>query len=354
MNNFYIHPILGSSGNSGKGFYKFTFNSGGTATPVIGNTLTGETSGATCIILNITVSSGTWDGGDAAGTIYCTTPVGDFNGTENILLSAVDVMTMTSIISVDSFHKLDDATSAKGVTAADVLIIAKSPAPVSSGTTVTFTYKSRNGVLGAAQNATISTCETTTGWTASNSAVIATNTTRKKGSYSIRIQFPASVVADTLYATFDIGSVQDFSIYQFLEFWARISSSLSTDNVLVFKLLDVNDNVLHTFTPTSLQRLAGANKFRILSFDNGAALSNIVRKFAVYSGSSPGTLLNSKYLYLDDIIVSKAVGLHLNHLISISSSDIIGQNSWYAIKSINGTEIIIDNHTESYAANGQG
>ena len=99
MSNFYIHPILGSSGNAGKGFYKFTFNSGGTATPVIGDTLTGETSGATCIILNITVSSGTWDGGDAAGTIYCTTPVGTFNGTENILLSAVDVMTMTSVTS---------------------------------------------------------------------------------------------------------------------------------------------------------------------------------------------------------------------------------------------------------------
>lgn len=49
------------------------YTSGGTHELVVGDTVTGETGGATGYIEHITLTSGTWAGGDAAGTIYLTT-----------------------------------------------------------------------------------------------------------------------------------------------------------------------------------------------------------------------------------------------------------------------------------------
>jgi len=46
----------------------------GTATPIVGEILTGGTSGATAVVNNIKLVSGSWAGGDAAGTIRATSP----------------------------------------------------------------------------------------------------------------------------------------------------------------------------------------------------------------------------------------------------------------------------------------
>ena len=48
----------------------------GSVEPVAGETLTGATSGDTGVVDSVTLESGTWAGGDAAGTIYLTSPTG--------------------------------------------------------------------------------------------------------------------------------------------------------------------------------------------------------------------------------------------------------------------------------------
>lgn len=53
------------------------FTSGGTAPIVVGNLITGATSGATATVMGIVVETGTWAGGNAAGVLY----VSDQNGT---------------------------------------------------------------------------------------------------------------------------------------------------------------------------------------------------------------------------------------------------------------------------------
>jgi hypothetical protein len=54
------------------------FTSGGTHVPSVGDTVTGETSGATAYIESITLDSGSWAGGDAAGSFTLRRKVGVF------------------------------------------------------------------------------------------------------------------------------------------------------------------------------------------------------------------------------------------------------------------------------------
>lgn len=51
-------------------YFTLAFTSGGTHEVLVGDTLTGATSGSTCVVTKITLSSGTWAGGDAAGTFH--------------------------------------------------------------------------------------------------------------------------------------------------------------------------------------------------------------------------------------------------------------------------------------------
>lgn len=77
-----------------------TFTSGGTHEVLVGDTLTGATSGQTAVVNCIYVSSGTWAGGNAAGKLGLITVSGAFTSGENFNEGANnDVLTMTSNVS---------------------------------------------------------------------------------------------------------------------------------------------------------------------------------------------------------------------------------------------------------------
>lgn len=58
--------------------YQVAFTNGGTDEPHVGDLITGATSGSTAYIYSITVTTGTWAGGNAAGTIYLVRPSAAF------------------------------------------------------------------------------------------------------------------------------------------------------------------------------------------------------------------------------------------------------------------------------------
>lgn len=57
---------------------KIAFTSGGTYVLAVGDTITGGTGGATAVVMNIELTSGTFAGEDAAGTIFVESQVGTF------------------------------------------------------------------------------------------------------------------------------------------------------------------------------------------------------------------------------------------------------------------------------------
>jgi len=72
---------------SASGEYTRTFTSGGTYEIVPGDTVTGALSAATARVVAVSLSGGTWAGGDAAGTLTVDTHVGTFQA-ENLNVGA--------------------------------------------------------------------------------------------------------------------------------------------------------------------------------------------------------------------------------------------------------------------------
>jgi len=63
---------------TGDAMMSLRFTSGGTTAIVVGNTITGETGGATAVVVAIDLDSGSWAGGDAAGVLSIDTISGTF------------------------------------------------------------------------------------------------------------------------------------------------------------------------------------------------------------------------------------------------------------------------------------
>lgn len=84
---------------SASGEYTRTFTSGGTYEIVPGDTVTGATSGATARVVAVSLSGGTWAGGDAAGTLTVDTHTGTFQA-ENLNVGAnLNVATIAGAMS---------------------------------------------------------------------------------------------------------------------------------------------------------------------------------------------------------------------------------------------------------------
>lgn len=75
-----------------------TYTSGGTYQVVAGNTITGATSGATGYVQSVTLASGTWAGGNAAGTMVIRRKTGTF-AAENVNVGATtNVATVSATV----------------------------------------------------------------------------------------------------------------------------------------------------------------------------------------------------------------------------------------------------------------
>lgn len=79
---------------------KLAFTSGGTYEVVAGAVITGATSGATATVFDVVLTSGSWAGGDAAGTLWLNGQTGSFSS-ENL---NVDVNTNVATIAANSVN----------------------------------------------------------------------------------------------------------------------------------------------------------------------------------------------------------------------------------------------------------
>jgi len=80
----YLRP---ANQTTGKAHLSLRFTSGGTYEISVGDTITGATGGATAKVTGVNLESGTWAGGDAAGTLEIDTISGTFQA-ENLNVGA--------------------------------------------------------------------------------------------------------------------------------------------------------------------------------------------------------------------------------------------------------------------------
>lgn len=90
------------------------YTSGGTTEIEAGDTITGATSGATGYVMSVTLSTGTWAGGDAAGNLTIRRKSGDFEA-ENLLVSAVNCATTTGSLTYISAIESTTNSLAEGI-----------------------------------------------------------------------------------------------------------------------------------------------------------------------------------------------------------------------------------------------
>lgn len=93
---------------------KAAFTSGGGATPIlIGNTVTGSVSTETAVVVGLKVTSGNWNDGDAAGTIYVRSPSGAFQA-ENLTVGGVDLATIGGDFTTTTHATADGVATERG------------------------------------------------------------------------------------------------------------------------------------------------------------------------------------------------------------------------------------------------
>lgn len=236
------------------------------------------------------------------------------------------------------------ATGAR-IAPGDVIRIAKSPDPTSLGIAAQWTDESKTVELASALTANIALCEGA--WTAADGNVTcSTSTTRKQGSYSASIQELTAKGAGKL-AYLDLGSSLDFSGYQQISLWLRSNATIGGSIFRLDLCSDATgDTPVNQLTITDPLYISTWNP---LVLNNGSALGSSIRSISLWQVSDPGPLT----LYLDDIIACKAPGNDALTLASLIGKNAAGE-TWYAIQSINGTTVLLDNSPDCGAAAGRG
>ncbi len=248
--------------------------------------------------------------------------------------------------------KTIDGFTADILSPGDIVRIAKSPAPVSTGVNATWTNLSKTVSLASALTLNIDMCESA--WTAANSASvtrIAVTTDAKEGSYCMRVTAPSSPTTNKLYAYYATGTL-DLSSKQKISFWIKNEVALSAGNWKICLCSDTaGANIVDTFEIPAIPSTARWVPLTIAR-TGGGNLGNAIRSIALYSSSAAPTA--SKYVYIDDFIACTTDGLNLQSLISKNSAEQGGTEGWYGIQSINGTTILLDNDTNTKANAGKG
>jgi len=218
------------------------------------------------------------------------------------------------------------ATEAR-ITAGDVIRIAKSPEPVSLGS-VTWTDNSATVTLASAATANIDDGEVA--WTASaDVTATASSTYEKEGTNSAKLviagEFTTGIIA------YKQISDTDFSDYDETTFWLRTTAAIAANCLR----LDLCSDIAGVTVVDSMiiDHALVSGYFYPIHIDNGGALGSSIQSVALYARTDPGSVT----IYIDNILACN--GFNLTSLIGKNTD----AESWWTIKSINGTTVILGN-----------
>lgn len=230
--------------------------------------------------------------------------------------------------------------------AGDIIRVIGSPDPTSLSQTATFTNKSLTVTLSSAVTANITLCQNA--WTAGQATVTCTTSaTRKEGTLSVSNAVNVASVNGKL-AYFATGTL-DLSSYQQISFWIQSSAAVAANLLRIRLSTDTTgDTATHDFV---INVALSASVWTRLTFNNASNMNSAIASIALVQDS---TLAGTTTFLIDNIIACKATSsadsLTLNSLISKNTTNEV----WYAIKSINGTAIVVDDSSDQGSGRGYG
>lgn len=133
MSTFYLDYDLGNDSTTATplGWWSVTFTLGMGPAPVVGEFAEGVVSGSTARVTAIVLSSGSWDIGSAAGTMYFYGKSAAFQAEDVIFDSGY--MTIAADFTYCAWKTITSGATAARIAPADIIRIAKSPDTVSLG-----------------------------------------------------------------------------------------------------------------------------------------------------------------------------------------------------------------------------
>lgn len=336
------------------GWWKVAYTGGTGPMPVVGELVTGLTSGKTANVMRTPYSaSGEWDDGDAAGDMFFYGKSGTFVA-EEIDFAGGGHAHITADLSYSSWKTISAGPTAARIKPSDTIRIAKSPTPTLL-CNATWTDRSKTVTLLAAQTVTIDRCEVA--WTPSHGQVVrdAVATDGKEGSYCMRIvedtTAPGLGEMQAYYPTGDLNLTTCTKI----SFWLKSSVVLTAGKWVICLCSNADGTGVVDSFP--IPAIAAASKWQPLTLarTGGGFLGGggTIKSIAVYNGAATMPVA-STYIRLDNIIGCTADGLNLQSLISSNSAEQGGDEGWFGIQSIVGTTVLLDNHTDNKANAGRG
>jgi hypothetical protein len=250
------------------------------------------------------------------------------------------------------------ATAAR-IAPSDIIRIAKSPAPTSIGNG-TWTNLSKTVTLATAGTAVIDLCETAWTKNASGDTTVTRTgvaTDAKEGSYCMQLAIDASPQANIMQAYYDIythdTTVHNLSAYQKISFWFHNEAAIADATTWVVNLCSdaAGATPVDSFVIPAIPSTARWIPLTITK-TGGGNLGAAIKSISIWSGATAPTA--SKYIYVDDFIACTTNGINLQSLISKNTAEQGGAEGWYAIQSINGVTVLLDNDDNTKANVGRG
>ncbi len=215
----------------------------------------------------------------------------------------------------------------------DTIRVMGSPDPTSLGINATWTNKNKTVTLASALNALITDCNSA--WTASANVTCTTSGTFRSSTASASIAIASGFTTGKV-AYFDLGSNQNYSAYQGITFWILVNPGTIGAGVLTIDLCSdaLGATPVDTF---AIPAISQSNQWVPVYIDKGSALGASIRSISINAISDPGTAT----ILIDNISTVKAAGADNLNLCSLISKNTTGEY-WWAIRSINGTTVILD------------
>lgn len=243
--------------------------------------------------------------------------------------------------SADGTSFANRKTTMTGLTfsAGDTVKYIESGSPTSLGINGTWTNQSATVTLASAVTANITTCDSN--WTASTNVTCSSSSGfKREGTASQQMDFASGFTTGKA-AYFTISNT-DYSAYRQISFW--FYSGNGTINANTFRLSLCSDTTGDIQVDNfDIDFDIPQNRWVPITINKGSALGSSIQSIALYCQSDPGTAA----ILFDNIFAVKSASsndsLSLNSLIGKNT----GNETWWAIKSINGTTVILDSSPAS-------
>lgn len=234
-------------------------------------------------------------------------------------------------------------TSVSTAAGGDSIRVMASRAPTTLGS-ATWNNLSKTVTIPANLTANIDRGETA--WTPTANVTATTSATRKEGATSSSLAIAAAFTTGQV--ALKAFAATDFSAFNQVSFFIRTNATVAANTLELRLCSDAAGTV--TVNTIPIPALTSANVFQAITFDNGAALGASIQSVVLQALLDPGTVT----VLLDNILACKnPASADAITLSTIISKD-VGEETWYAIQSINGTAVLLDVGPNSLATTTQG